>query len=53
MLWLFGSILQPFGIFGSFYGCLLYFPHFGKLYHEKSGNPAAYLLLENEQPEKF
>jgi hypothetical protein len=32
--------LWPFGIF---YGYLAYFSRFGKLYQEKSGNPAAEL----------
>jgi hypothetical protein len=39
------SILQPFGNFcghfGLFHGHLVYFPRFGMLYKEKSGNPAA------------
>jgi hypothetical protein len=33
------SIFPPFGIF---YGHLVYFPRFGILYLEKSGNPAKY-----------
>jgi sterol desaturase/sphingolipid hydroxylase (fatty acid hydroxylase superfamily) len=37
------SILRPFGIscgtFGTFYGYLVYFTHFGMLYQEKSGKP--------------
>jgi hypothetical protein len=40
-------ILCPFGLhiygrlvdFGIFYGYLVYFPHFGMLYQNKSGNP--------------
>jgi hypothetical protein len=31
-----GNILRPFGLFC---GHLVYFPRFGMLYHEKSGNP--------------
>jgi hypothetical protein len=31
-----GNILRPFGLFC---GHLVYFPRFGILYHEKSGNP--------------
>jgi hypothetical protein len=34
------SILRPLEIF---YGHLVYFPRFGILYQEKSGNPAAHL----------
>jgi hypothetical protein len=38
------SILWLFGVFFGHlvyvsYGYLVYFPHFGKLYQEKSGNP--------------
>jgi hypothetical protein len=40
------SISLPFGIFYSqlvyFVAVLVYFPHFGMLYKEKSGNPALY-----------
>jgi hypothetical protein len=36
------SISRPFGIFN---GHLVYFPHFGMLYHDKSGNPAAQLIF--------
>jgi hypothetical protein len=28
-------------VFGAIYGNLVYFPRFGKLYQEKSGNPDA------------
>jgi hypothetical protein len=35
-------ILRPLGIFCSY---LVYFPPFGKLYQEKSGNPAGGSLL--------
>jgi hypothetical protein len=53
------SILQPFGIL---YGHLVYvmvicyiFPHFGKLYQEKSGNPGfkpKFLTKPNRSSEK-
>jgi hypothetical protein len=33
------SILLPFGIFCGFYRHFVYFPPFGMLYQEKSGNP--------------
>jgi hypothetical protein len=39
ILRLFGNILWPFDIFC---GHLVYFPRFGILYQEKSGNPALY-----------
>jgi hypothetical protein len=31
------AILQ---LFGTFYGQVVYFPHFGMFYYETSGNPA-------------
>jgi hypothetical protein len=34
-------ILRPFGIFC---GYLVYFPHFGMLHQEKSGNPASDMM---------
>jgi hypothetical protein len=47
----FGIILRPFGIlllpFGTFCGPLVYFPSFGKLYKEKSGNPGPYQRMQN------
>jgi hypothetical protein len=38
-----GNILWPFGIFC---GHLVYFPRFGILYQEKSGNPDACTYLD-------
>jgi hypothetical protein len=46
ILWPFGiGILRPFGIF---YGYLVYFPRFGMLYQEKSGNPVRRVLRHFE-----
>jgi hypothetical protein len=35
------SLLRPFGIFYGHCGNLVHFPSVGKLYHDKSGNPAS------------
>jgi hypothetical protein len=40
------SILLPFGIF---YGYLVYFPRFGMLYQEKSGNPVDFVNFFGRQ----
>jgi hypothetical protein len=44
------SVLRPFDFFMAIwysFGSIWYiFPHFGILYHEKSGNPAAYVKFK-------
>jgi hypothetical protein len=39
------SILWPFGIFWGHMVCNLFFPHFGMLHQEKSGNPCFGLFV--------
>jgi hypothetical protein len=52
VLWPFGLFYSHLacltGFFGIFYGNLVYFPRFGKLYQEKSGNPASLHSLASD-----
>jgi hypothetical protein len=42
----FPAIWYIYGTFGILCGHLVYFPRFGILYHEKSGNPALDYILQ-------